>query len=186
MRYFNFLLAISLLFFSSCSEDNDDNLPPDTNTPNLVIKLKFDPDQIRLGNLGQPVGIPVGNAAQSPTINRMSANYIEFAPTANTPLESGEIIFVGDETTAGGTRAIDFQNAIFAGNEDTFLTIPLNTITPGTFEWVRVSLAYQEGAIEILANGQDITDTFYMPWIISMFFTYLFLNGIYYGVYLSI
>ncbi|NRA92685.1 MAG: hypothetical protein HRU26_08375, partial [Psychroserpens sp.] len=68
MRYFNFLLAISLLFFSSCSEDNDDNLPPDTNTPNLVIKLKFDPDQIRLGNLGQPVGIPVGNAAQSPTI----------------------------------------------------------------------------------------------------------------------
>ena len=89
----------------------------------------------------------------------MSANYIEFAPTANTPLESGELIYIGNETTAGGTRAIDFQNAVFAGNDETFLTVPLRNITPGTFEWVRVSLAYQEGTISILSNGQDITGT---------------------------
>ncbi len=142
----------------SCSEDNDDNaqLPSE---PNLVIKLKFDPNQDRLGNLGQPVTIPLGNAAQSPSINRMSANYIELAPTAITPLETGEIIFVGDETTAGGAQAINFQNAIFAGNNETFITIPLSEITTGTYEWVRVSLAYQEGNIDVLVNGQDITGT---------------------------
>ena len=157
MKYFKPLFVILFALLVSCSEDNDDNLDP--TSPNLIIKLKFDPDQERLGNLGQPVGIPPGNAAQSPSINRMSANYIEFAPTANTPLESGELIYIGNETTAGGTRAIDFQNAVFAGNDETFLTVPLRNITPGTFEWVRVSLAYQEGTISILSNGQDITGT---------------------------
>ena len=143
----------------SCSEDNDDNLKLDPTEPNLVIKLKFDSNQVRLNNLGQPATIPTGNAAQSPSINRMSANYIELAPTAATPLETGEIIFVGDETTAGGGNAINFQNAIFAGNNETFITIPLSGITTGIYEWVRVSLAYQEGNIDVLVNGQDITGT---------------------------
>ena len=101
----------------------------------------------------------VGNAAQSPTINRMSANYVEFAPTATTALGTGEIIFEGLETIAGGAQAIDFQNSLFAGNNDTFLTIPLSQITAGNYEWVRVSLAYQEGDINVLVNGQDITGT---------------------------
>ena len=158
MKYVKLCILLICGLIISCSEDNDDNaqLPSE---PNLVIKLKFDPNQDRLGNLGQPVTIPLGNAAQSPSINRMSANYIELAPTAITPLETGEIIFVGDETTAGGAQAINFQNAIFAGNNETFITVPLSEITTGTYEWVRVSLAYQEGNIEVLVNGQDIIGT---------------------------
>ena len=143
----------------SCSEDNDDNLQLDSSEANLVIKLNFDPSQARLNNLGQPATIPSGNAAQSPSINRMSANYIELAPTALTPLETGEVIYVGAQTTDGGTQAINFQNATFAGDDETFITIPLSEITSGNYEWVRVSLAYQQGDIDVLTNGQDITGT---------------------------
>lgn len=159
MKKIQLIFIIGLLFSFSCSEDKDDNIQQDPTEPNLVIKFKFDANQQRLGNLGQPVSVAPGNAAQSPGINRMSANYIELAPTANTPLETGEVIYVGDETTEGGAQAINFQNAVFAGNNDTFLTIPLSDVSAGTYEWVRISLAYQEGTIEVLANGLDITGT---------------------------
>lgn len=150
------LLMLAVLTLS-CSDDTNDT--PQSVNPNLIIKLKFDPTQERLGNLGEPVSVPPENAAQSPTINRMSANYIELAPSAFTALGTGEVIFMGNETTLGGAEAIDFQNAVFAGNDDTFLTMPLRDVSPGTYEWVRVSLAYQEGDIDLLVNGQDITGT---------------------------
>ncbi|MBR9913656.1 MAG: hypothetical protein GYB32_02320 [Algicola sp.] len=151
-----FALLASVLTIA-CSSDQVDNVQPAS--PKLVIKLKFDPNQERLNNLGQPAAIPTGNAAQSPDINRMSANYIEFAPTATTALGTGEIIYEGPETTMGGEQAIDFQNAIFAGDNETFLSIPLSDISVGNYQWVRVSLAYQEGDINLLVNNQDITGT---------------------------
>lgn len=159
MKYIKLYIVLMCGLMISCSEDKDDNLRLDSTEPNLIIKLKFDPNQQRLGNLGQPVSVATGNAAQSPSINRMSANYIEFAPSETTALGAGEIIFEGDETTLGGDLAIDFQNAVFAGNNDTFITIPLSEISTGQYEWVRVSLAYQEGDIEVLVSGQEITGT---------------------------
>jgi len=154
MKTIKVILVAFTLIFVSCSEDKDDNPQP-----NLIIKLKFDPSQERLNNLGQPSSVPNGNAAQSPNVNRMSANYIEFAPTATTLLGQGEIIFKGPETTAGGSNAIDFQNAIFASDNETFLTIPLSEVSSGNYQWVRVSLAYQEGSINLLVSGTDITGT---------------------------
>ncbi|MCB0382433.1 MAG: hypothetical protein KDD05_03810 [Psychroserpens sp.] len=159
MKYVQLSIILLCGLILSCSDDNDDNQQQNPSEPNLIVKLKFDPNQIRLDNLGQPATIPSGNAAQSPSITRMSANYIELAPTAITPLEAGEIIYVGSETTAGGNQAINFQNAIFAGNNETFITIPLSDIASGNYEWIRVSLAYQEGDIDILVNGQNITGT---------------------------
>ncbi len=83
-----------------------------------MIKLQFDSNQECLSNLGQPVTIPLGNGIQSPSINRLSANYIEISPTETKPLLTG------------------------------------------THEWVKVSLAYQEGQIKLLVSRQDITKTF--------------------------
>lgn len=144
------LLTCVLAVLMSCSDDNNDNPSAE---PNLIIKLNFDPNQQRLDNLGQPAAIPVGNAAQTPTIRRMSANYIELAPSATTLLGDGEIIYEGSETNAGGEMAIDFQQSIFGGNGDVFLSIPLSEVTAGTYNWVRVSLAYQEGDIQILTDN---------------------------------
>lgn len=159
MKYFKLGIFLICVLTLSCSEDNDPNPQQNPIEPNLVIKLKFDPNQERLGNLGQPVSVAAGNAAQSPSINRMSANYIEFAPGALTPLGDGEVIFEGNETTTGGSNAIDFQSAIFAGNNDTFLTIPLSEVSAGNYNWVRVSLAYQEGEVDFLLNGTDYSGT---------------------------
>ena len=143
-----FLLITVMSFLMACSEDQDDNPQP-----NLIIKLNFDPNQQRLDNLGQPATIPDGNAAQTPVVQKMSANYIEFAPTATTLLSQGEIIYEGAETSAGGDMAIDFQQSIFAGDDEVFLSIPLNEVAAGNYEWVRVSLAYQEGDIQVLTEN---------------------------------
>ena len=156
MKTLKLILFATVIILTSCSKDKDDT---QTTQHNLIIKLKFDPNQARLNNLGQPATIPAGHAAQSPNVNKMSANYIEFAPTATTALGDGDIIFKGDETTAGGATAIDFQNAIFGGNNDTFLTVPLADVATGNYNWVRVSLAYQEGTIDLRVNGNDITGT---------------------------
>lgn len=137
-------------FVVSCSEDNDDN---GSGQPQLIIKLNFDATQQRLDNLGQPATIPAGNAAQTPNIRTMSANYIELAPTATTLLGQGEIIYEGAETSTGGDLAIDFQQSIFAGDDEVFLSVPLSQVAAGNYEWVRVSLAYQEGDIQVLTDN---------------------------------
>lgn len=159
MNVFKLLVCSCLIVLTSCSEDNDDSSSGAVEK-NLIIKLKFDPTQERLGNLGEPVSVEVGNAAQSPNVSKMSANYIEFAPSALTALGTGEIIFEGAETTEGGARAIHFQNAIFAGHNETFLSLPLSQVRAGHYEWVRVSLAYQEGDIQFLhTDGNEYTGT---------------------------
>lgn len=158
MKKFIFAFAIVLVSFTACKSE-DDCCTPNPEVKNLVIKFKFDATQQRLNNLGQPATIPTGNAAQSPNFSKMSANYIEFAPTANTLLGAGQIVYKGAETTLGGDMAIDFQAAEFAGNDEVFVTIPLSEVASGNYNWVRVSLAYQEGSIDFLQNGNDITGT---------------------------
>ncbi|WP_439153013.1 hypothetical protein [Winogradskyella sp.] len=150
MKSVNLLFIALFLMLSSCSSDDS---PPVSDNPQLIIKLNFDPNQQRLDNLGQPATIPNGNAAQTPTIQRMSANYIEFAPIATTLLGQGEIVYEGAETDEGGDMAIDFQQSIFVGDDEVFLSIPLSEVASGAYEWVRVSLAYQEGDIQLLADN---------------------------------
>jgi len=158
MKNIIFTVFAIAIFLVSCSSDNNESVGNNSEV-NLIIKFKFDPNQERLNNIGQPSTIPAGNAAQSLVVSRMSANYIELAPTPFTALGQGEILFQGTETTQGGSVAIDFQNAQFAGNNETFVTIPLSEVAEGNYEWVRISLAYQEGGINLIANGIEITGT---------------------------
>lgn len=150
MKSVNLLFIALCMILVSCS---DTDSPAVSDNPQLIIRLNFDPNQQRLDNLGQPATIPDGNAAQTPTIQRMSANYIEFAPSATTLLGQGEIVYEGAETDEGGDTAIDFQQSIFAGDDEVFLTIPLSEVASGSYEWVRVSLAYQEGDIQLLVDN---------------------------------
>ncbi|EDP98342.1 hypothetical protein U8527_20320 [Kordia algicida OT-1] len=158
MKKISYFALVFCTLFLSCNS-NEDCCLPNPSEANLIIKFKFDATQERLNNVGESAVIPAGNAAQSPNFARMSANYIEFASSANTLLGNGEIVYNGAETTQGGETAIDFQSAQFAGNDEVFLTIPISEVASGTYNWVRVSLAYQEGSINILQNGNDITGT---------------------------
>jgi hypothetical protein len=125
--------------------------------PKLIVKFKFDSTQVRLGNFGQPVSVPSGNAAQSPVFHKISAHYVELAPTMYTQLGTGEIVYHGPETSIGGSTAVDFNQALVVGEGETFLSIPLKDIAPGTYQWLRVSLTYQNFDIKYRASGFNLT-----------------------------
>ena len=145
-----FLILVSVFSFFSC-EDSDGV----SEEPHLIVKFQFDPNQVRLNNLGQPATIPTGHAAQSPDFSKISAHYFELAPTAYTQLTEGAVLYHADETTAGGAVAIDFSKAVVVGEGEAFLRIPLSQVAQGNYEYVRVSLAYQEYTISVRNAGTD-------------------------------
>lgn len=137
MKKYIVLIALSAIFISCKKED------PEIKKPSLIFRFKLDSTQLRLNNIGEPAGVPAGNAAQSPDFNGISAHYLELAPNAFTALGSGTVLYHQAETTKGGANAIDHSKAIIRKNGETFLEIPLSDIQPGTYEWLRLSLAYQ-------------------------------------------
>ncbi len=142
------ICALVLIWLSSCKKDSSSP----NNTANLIFKFKYDSTQPRLDNVGQPAALASGHAAQSFVMNKMSAHYIELAPSPITALGSGAVLYKAPETTVGGATAIDFSKAIFAANGDVFFSIPLSQVPAGTYEWLRISLAYQNGNIQFLID----------------------------------
>jgi len=136
---FLFIFSFSIFLFSCKKATTNDTLPE----ANLVFKFKFDSTQERLNNTGLPAAMAVGHSGQSPSFNGMSAHYIELAQTELTALGSGAILYRAEETTIGGDNAIKFDKSAVSGNNEVFFKIPLKSITPGVYEWLRLSLAYQ-------------------------------------------
>lgn len=134
-----FLGFAVIITLAGCQKNTSDS----STEANLIFKFKFDSTQVRLNNIGQPAVIAAGNAGQSPVFNKMSAHYIELTPGALTPLGGGSVLYKALETGTGGANAIDFEKAMLAGNNELFYTMPLKNIKPGDYEWLRVSLAYQ-------------------------------------------
>ncbi len=170
MKHLNTQLLITLaltsvLVLNSCKKDKDEEpattttTPPYTacapatvytpttpTTPRLIFKFKFDSTQVRLDNFGNPSTVPAGNAAQSPIFNFMSQHYIELAGDFDA-VGSGEVIHIGAQTTVGGLTAIDYCASVQSAENATFFSIPLDSVTPGSYKWLRVSLAYQNYTI---------------------------------------
>jgi hypothetical protein len=151
------LLALPMLFtlgMFSCTEDPIDN--PDNNTgAQLKFKFTFDENQERLNNIGLPAAIPAGHAAQTPDFNAMSIHYIELAPNAFTPLGQGDVAYSGEKTSAGGDEAIDFDKAIVSNEGTVFLSVPISDLEPGTYDWIRTSVTYQNYKITFNLQGAD-------------------------------
>lgn len=127
--------------------------------PKLIFKFKFDSTQVRLNNFGQPTVVPAGNAGQSPRFNGMSAHYIELAPNDLTAVGGGQVLYKANETECGGSKAITFCESVVCKENDVCFSIPISSVTPGTYKWLRVSLAYQNYDIKVRANGQNINGT---------------------------
>lgn len=151
IRHTLFAALCCMSVFTSCDKDEPDPITPtpipEETGPKLVFKFVFDPNQERLNNLGQPSTIPAGNAAQSPVFKKMSQHYIELAGDWN-PLGGGEVLFYGNETNTGGANAINHNTSLMTGNNEVFYSKPLSQITPGSYKWLRVSLAYQNYDIQ--------------------------------------
>lgn len=151
MRNFSMLLLFAGLFlFSNCKKEASND------GTNLQFKFKFDASQARLNNIGQPAPIPAGNAAQTPEFKEMSVHYIELAPSAFTLLGAGAIVYKGEETAKGGENAVDFDKVAKGGDGQVFTKISLKNVPPGTYEWVRASVTYQNYDVRFNINNLPI------------------------------
>lgn len=158
MKKLIIILSVISVFFYSCKKD-EPAPPAETTPPNLVFKFRFDSTQARLNNIGSPSTIPSGNSAQSPIFNQMSVHYIELAPNQYTALGGGAVLFKNATTTAGGSSAIDFSQATRKGDGEIFFSIPISQVTVGTYDWLRVSLAYQNYDIKFKSGTYFGTGT---------------------------
>lgn len=148
------VMAIAILVFQSCQKT-----VTGTSEAKVNFIFKFDSTQVRLNAIGQPSPMPAGNAGQSPRFNTMSAHYVEMAPSVFTALGGGAILYKVPQVNTGGATAIDFSNSKFAGNNQVFLSVPIKNFAAGTYNWLRVSLAYQNYNIYVNALGQTIDAT---------------------------
>lgn len=155
---------MTTILFAACDKDGapkyqEPSNNNQANNPQLIFKLHFDSTLTRLDNFGNPSTVPTGNSAQSPRFNKMSAHYIEFAQGSTTQLGQGEIVYKGIETTADGSNAVDFDQAIIKGQGEVFYSIPLSQVSAGTYKWLRVSLTYQNYDVKFLSGGIDYIGT---------------------------
>lgn len=154
--HLSILAALSVLVVGLASCTKDEPEPPTTDPtdagPRLILKFRFDSTQVRLNNLGGVSSVPAGRGAQSPRFNKMSAHYVEFAPTATTQLGQGDVVYSAPETTMGGANAIDHDLGLNVADGEAFVNIPLSDLGPGTYQWLRVSLAYQNYDVRFYYN----------------------------------
>lgn len=150
------LLVISGLTVS-CKK-KEETPPTIASGPQLLFKVDFDETLPRLGNFGQDVSVGAGNAAQHPNMKSVSLHYIELAPDSLTALGNGQIMYHGAETTTGGDNAVNIAQARFAAPGETFVSVNLSNLAPGTYEWVRVSLTYQNYEIDYFYNQAPLTN----------------------------
>lgn len=150
-KLFSLLFIVAAL--TSCSKKST------TTEAHVNFIFKFDSTQVRLNNVGSPSGVIAGHKAQSPKFNFMSAHYVELDLNQFAAIGSGAVLYRAAETTAGGTNAIDFSKATLATEGQTFLSVPVSSITPGTYNWLRVSLAYQNYKVNVTAGGNTFSAT---------------------------
>ena len=181
-HYWAAYIALCICVASCTKADNGE-----ATEAKLIFRYKFDSTQERLNNTGQPASVADGNIAQSPVFNSMNTHYIELAPNASTPLGKGAILYKAPETDAGGETAIDFERSVSARNNEVFYAVPLKDIAPGEYEWLRISLAYQNYGVQYHVDTTIIitTDTSTNSIVINQDLTGTIASFIGYNTYLK-
>jgi len=162
MKYSKFFFLAGITAFAAiilsvaCKKDNNSTTPVTTAGPQLIFVFKFDSTQARLNNFGQPDTMPAGHSGESPVFNYMCSHYIELAPNATTQLGNGDVLYRAPEVGSGSNLAIEFSKEIIVGAGVPFYSCPISSVTPGSYQWLRVSLAYQNYTIKWAAPGLNI------------------------------
>lgn len=159
MNYKHFIFALIIGGTFACNKDHPEPEPTEDTGPKLIFRMKMDANQDRVDAFGQPATVPSGHGAQTPNFKSISAHYIELAPNAFTQIGEGDVVYHGIETTAGGSTAVDFDQLKKVGNGEVIYSKPLSQITPGDYNYARVSITYQNYDVDFRANGYDLTGT---------------------------
>jgi hypothetical protein len=191
------LSLITLIAFASCKKDTTNTTtttpPVTTPAPQLRFVFKFDSTQVRLGDSGQVVNVPANHRAQNPHFNGMSVHHIEMAQTNTTAVGFGAVLYTtptntnvpsitvwntSHTTSQTYTDAIIFSDETIVGNGVQFFSKPLSQITPGTYPYLRVSVAYQNYTINYgvlagtTASGYTFPSNYYTTGTIASFIGY--------------
>ena len=137
------LKLLPFLILTFCFACDDDQTVEPTGAQ-LTFRYQFDTQQERLDNFGNPSTLPDGNAAQTPDFEKLSVHVIDLSPDQFTPYGQGANAYRGAETSVGGNTAIDHDRAVVAEAGEVFHRINLKDIPPGTYEYARVSVSYQQ------------------------------------------
>jgi hypothetical protein len=131
--------------------------------PCLNVCFQFSSTQERLGNTGNITNIPFGNAGQNPDFKLISAHYYELSQTETTLLGNGSIIFqpatVVDTTysTSDARRnAFHFNDLKRTKEYEIALSVPIKNITPASYRFFRISLAFQEYDVSLRVNNTSV------------------------------
>ena len=151
MQHLLFGLLTALLF--ACTPGTDDE---NTGTPKISFRYAFDTQQERLDNFGNPSTIPAGHAAQTPDFEKLSVHVIDLSPDQFTPYLQGASVYRGAETTRTGVTAIDFDEAVVAEAGAIIHEMDLSEIPPGTYEYVRVSVSFQQYGLRYNINNLPV------------------------------
>jgi hypothetical protein len=139
-----FVAIAAIVNISACKKETKDE------EPKLIFKFKFDPTQDRYDSFGQLSNtLPAGNAGVSPKMNSMAGHYIELTPSAFVAVGSGTVLYHAPEVTKGGETGIDHSKSVLAGEGEVFFSIPLKDVKAGEYEYLRISVAYQNYTVDM-------------------------------------
>lgn len=151
----------SLLFFTffalllgACNKEEPTELPHgQEDGPVLRVVFVMDSSAARLDNLGDPVTVAAGNAAQHPDFEVLGLHFMGLYADKFTPYDAGQSLFVTPTTEAGGVAAIDFDEELFLTETDNEIQIPLSQVAAGTYEYFRASIGYQKYSVDYNLSG---------------------------------
>ncbi|MDZ7881106.1 MAG: hypothetical protein U5L45_25795 [Saprospiraceae bacterium] len=145
------LLSFVVLLGSSCQKRPD---------PLVHFRVKFDPLQERLNANGLPSGITAGRAAQTPLVNVIGVQQIELATGNLIAAGKGVILFSTPTTIAGGETAVDFGQLKLVKDGEIMFSIPMSQIGIGSYDWVRVAVAYQNFHVQFNMTNVPFSGSF--------------------------
>ena len=143
----------ALVLFASC-----DKSPMVHDPYQLIINFKFDGEAERQNNIGNAVDVAEGHAAQTPDFRELGIHYLGIFPDKFTTYSGGEALLATPTTEQGGISAIDFDREFFIDETNNQIKINLSEVTPGIYEYLRSSLAFQRYNITFNLKGADLPD----------------------------
>ena len=78
----------------------------------------------------------------------MGAHFLGLYPDKWTPYSQEVELYKGAETNKGGSMAVDFQQLQLTEDGAQFLESNIKDIPVGTYEWLRISVAFQDYQVE--------------------------------------
>ncbi len=129
-----------------------------TSGAHLNFRFKFDSTQLRLDQAGLVSTVLAGNAAQSPRMNHIAANYIELLKNDTTKPGEGSVLYKSEETFCSGNKAIVFCKLVVVKENELFFSIPLSQVPAGNYKWLRISLAYQNFNVKVRTTSAGLAE----------------------------